>query len=919
MPGPAALRNSTARRLAALLVPLLLAPGCTSPLGSVSDHPGLEEQTFALGALDNNDWFHQSNVVLAYLGSDVDGAGDVDGDGYDELLVGAPGDEDGDHYSGGAFLFVGSAQGPAGAPTWSYETQGESVFGGAVAGIGDVNADGYDDLVVGDYMYSNGEDREGALYLFLGSATGPGAVPDQILESGVANERAGATADAAGDVNGDGYDDVIVGGYNGQLQAWLYAGSAAGLDPVPLWHYQTGIYQSRFTTSVAGVGDFDGDGYDDVALGHPEYTGGQDWEGQVSLFLGSATGPSAIADWEMEPNRPYAAAGRAVTGGDVNGDGYADLIFSAPVQYVGGPDSCGAVYVFEGGPQLPGQYPDQLISGGGDPQQFGFSLDAGDLDGDGLADLAVGAIRFTGEEDEDGAAYVYSRSAAGLEADPIWRAEGGEENAHLGFSVAVVRDLDGDGDGELLVSATGWSAGQAGEGAAFLFLGPVEDADGDGFGPNQDCDDQDAAIYPGADEYCDDVDNDCDGVVDEPGGLEPRTWYLDQDGDLYGTAVTTVACACPPGYAADTDDCDDADPWTYPGAEDLPGDGVDQNCDGVDNQDADGDGWTVDDGDCLDADPNAYPGAVEVWYDGVDQDCDGGDDYDQDGDSWPSDIATGWDCDDTAPAVLPWHCGHVDDLIVDGTATTLSGAQTYRAAWIVNGGRVRLIPHDGAADTGWLSIEAEAIYLDGTSAIAANGAGYRGGLPLMHGEGAGGGQGGGPQHHAGGGGGHGAMGGWGMSYECDHWDTTGGAPYGGALDGQLDLGSGGGGGDAYWPIKGAGGDGGGAIGLYAPLVVVEGRILADGRPRSGPIESRTGGGGAGGTVILDGDDVECSGILTARGGRGTGTWEGSGGSGAGGRIQVFYLTGDVGDCTTDVAAGDPVCNTGGDGTTYLGP
>ncbi len=210
-------------------------------------------------------------------------------------------------------------------------------------------------------------------------------------------------------------------------------------------------------------------------------------------------------------------------------------------------------------------------------------------------------------------------------------------------------DCDGDWD-EDAVDADTW----------------YPDADGDGYGPDDgavvaceqpedhvgiggDCDDGDDQSFPGADEYCDEADNDCDGEVDEDGALDPTTWYLDLDGDGFGLAEdTTEACAPPSGYAAVDGDCDDSDDTIYPGADEYC-DTIDQDCDGEPDDadavdaptwyhDVDGDGYGSDDievrqcwasgdlvsdgSDCNDANDEVNPGEVELC-DGLDNDCDG--------------------------------------------------------------------------------------------------------------------------------------------------------------------------------------------------------------------------------------------------------------------------------------------------------
>jgi hypothetical protein len=231
---------------------------------------------------------------------------------------------------------------------------------------------------------------------------------------------------------------------------------------------------------------------------------------------------------------------------------------------------------------------------------------------------------------------------------------------------------------------------------------------------NTDCDDRDAAQYPGADEYCNGEDDDCDGIVDEDDALDVSTWYADTDGDTYGdAAVSDIDCNQPTGYVADNTDCDDADPAQHPGADEYCN-GEDDDCDGMVDEDdaldvatwyadADGDtygdagrsdidcdqptGYVADDTDCDDTDPAQYPGATE-YCNGEDDDCDGTVDEDDafdvstwyadvDGDTYgdagntdidctqPSGyVADSSDCDDSDPAQYPGadeYCNGEDD------------------------------------------------------------------------------------------------------------------------------------------------------------------------------------------------------------------------------------------------------------------
>ena len=201
-----------------------------------------------------------------------------------------------------------------------------------------------------------------------------------------------------------------------------------------------------------------------------------------------------------------------------------------------------------------------------------------------------------------------------------------------------------------------------------------------------DCDDIDSVTYPGADELCDDVDNDCDGEIDELGAINETIWYQDADGDGYGDiAVTVSACNQPAGYVLNASDCLDVYASMYPGAPDLC-DGLINDCTQLNlidvESDLDGDGFvecTIDasgwmgDGtivggeDCDDTDGSVSPVAIELC-DGIVNVCGGslsGDETDDDGDGyveclidsfgWQGDISVvgGGDCDDTQASVAP--------------------------------------------------------------------------------------------------------------------------------------------------------------------------------------------------------------------------------------------------------------------------
>jgi hypothetical protein len=242
----------------------------------------------------------ESNQADAYLGASVAGAGDVNGDGYADVIVGATGFDAGEDPDGGAaFVFLGSASGiasgnPSTADARLVSYQRFSEMGSSVAGAGDVNGDGYGDVIVGAQSYSAGELYEGAAFVFLGSASGIAdgdpSTADTRLEPDYTGARLGQTVAGAGDVNGDGYADAILGS---EGAAYLFLGSASGIasgDSSTAAAELHPEHASSIDMSVASAGDVNGDGYADVIVGAYLVTADQVREGAAFVYLGGSSG-----------------------------------------------------------------------------------------------------------------------------------------------------------------------------------------------------------------------------------------------------------------------------------------------------------------------------------------------------------------------------------------------------------------------------------------------------------------------------------------------------------------------------------------------------------------------------------------------------------------------------------------------------
>lgn len=235
------------------------------------------------------------------------------------------------------------------------------------------------------------------------------------------------------------------------------------------------------------------------------------------------------------------------------------------------------------------------------------------------------------------------------------------------------------------------------------------DQDGDAYDNGVDCDDTKASVNPGMNEDCSTAsDDDCDGSADDIDGDGCTMFNKDADGDSYGT--TTTACACGPTgvyTASNDDDCNDADASSYPDAPETYYDGIDEDCDGASDYDADGDGADAEafgGDDCDDTDATVYAGAAETYYDGMDADCAGDSDYDVDGDGYDAEAGGGTDCDDFTATIHPGATETVADTVdqdcdgVDSCYTDADG-DNYGTTVVVDGSTLNCGSGTGAAES----------------------------------------------------------------------------------------------------------------------------------------------------------------------------------------------------------------------------
>jgi len=429
----------------------------------------------------------------AHLAFQVAGAGDTDGDGYADLLVGAPFYDSNIGGGGRVFLYRGSASGPSSTPSWSYTgdiSNGELGF--AVAAAGDLNGDGYGDVAVGAPQYG-GAHNVGRVLVFFGSSAGLPAVPSAVIDGDQGGAGFGAALAGAGDVNGDGYDDLLVGqpyyqktAINGiryaSGRAFLYLGGPAGLSATPAAILEPETFGGNFGFSVAGTGDLDGDGLADIIVGNPMFdivAPGSDNQGRVYVYRGSSNGVDTTPVWTATGPQIHSLFGVSVAGaGDVNGDGYRDVVvgartWSSVINTSSDYESDeGLVEVFLGSGSGLGTSPGWTAQGPAAGSNFGISVSGGaDVNGDGFSDILVGASSVSHGEYNEGQVVVFYGSAAGPAASPGWAAESNQGAANFGLTVAFAGDVNGDTLDDILIGTQDYHDGFMQDGGAFLYEG----------------------------------------------------------------------------------------------------------------------------------------------------------------------------------------------------------------------------------------------------------------------------------------------------------------------------------------------------------------------------------------------------------------------------------------------------------------
>ncbi|MFN0276022.1 MAG: FG-GAP-like repeat-containing protein [Chitinophagales bacterium] len=423
-------------------------------------------------------WQGESNQALAEYGKSVGGAGDVNGDGFADVLVGCHYYSNPEFHEGKVFLYYGSPEGINPLEGWSFESNTENAtLGISVSGAGDLNNDGFDDVIVGAHTFTGDQNSEGKVYVFYGSEDGLGDVPDWEMEGNQEGCDFGGIVSEAGDVNGDSYDDIIIGAifYDGaevdQGRAYVFYGSEGGLTSTP-WTAEIAEPGITFGSHVSGAGDVNNDGFSEVIIGCRKYTNGENSEGGAFVFYGSPSGLEPDYTWHFESNLTGTKLGQSVsTAGDVNNDGFSDVIISGH-NYSQPETDEGYALNFNGSASGLSFAPDFQLESNLTNALFGNQCaNAGDVNGDGYDDVIIGSREYSNGETSEGRVYVFLGSSSGLLETDLWLAESNQESAFFGYSVSSAGDVNGDGADDVIIGAKYWDGGEEDEGGAFVFLG----------------------------------------------------------------------------------------------------------------------------------------------------------------------------------------------------------------------------------------------------------------------------------------------------------------------------------------------------------------------------------------------------------------------------------------------------------------
>ncbi len=404
------------------------------------------------------------------FGIAVDGAGDVNNDGFDDIIVGEFEYTGGNNQEGRALIFPGSPSGISATALWAVEGGANfAKFGVEVVGIGDINNDGFDDFAVGAELAGA---FEGRAYVYLG-----GAIPSTIpvftavppAPLGLPNIEAFGANITAGDFNCDGRTDLAVAGhlydgpgagndwgrvlvYNGDASAQLFDGAAPlQLDaPASETYFGDSLESGNFNGDSVGV-----NACDDLVVGQSRLSlGGSARRGRVSIYFGAAGGITT-AGWTVEGNSKDNRFGFGTGVGEANNDGLDDLVIGGYHAESGGIGTA-KLYVGNSNAGLMSTTPVWSVDGDANAK-FGRDVDILDADNNGFGDILVTAEKHIFSAGlTEGAVFIYFNASGTPATTPLWsETEGANANSNYGWNGGSAGDVNGDGFEDVFVGAFG--------------------------------------------------------------------------------------------------------------------------------------------------------------------------------------------------------------------------------------------------------------------------------------------------------------------------------------------------------------------------------------------------------------------------------------------------------------------------------
>ena len=501
------------------------------------------EPVLQLASLDSSTGFRLDGATVGdRSGFAVSAVGDVNGDGVDDLVIGAPYTSANGVNSGSSYIVFGSSSafGFGNDPLVTLSSlNGNTGFrldggttgdrsGFAVSAAGDINHDGIDDVIIGARSTDHNGSDSGSSYVVFGSSSAFSSVIDLSsldgstgfrLDGGTTGDQSGYSVSAAGDINGDGIDDMLIGAFrtdqNGgdSGSSYVVFGSSSAFDAVTNlsslngnsgFRLDGGTTGDNFGFSVSSAGDINDDGIDDVMIGARGADHNGSFSGSSYVVFGSSSPFSAVVGasslngstgFRLDGFTTGDQFGYSVSdAGDVNGDGIDDVIIGARSADHNGSDS-GSSYVVFGKKSAFNPVIDLSslngntgfrLDGDSTDDYSGFAVSAvGDINGDGIDDLMIGAPFADPNGLYSGSSYLVfgSRSLfnavidlSGLNGSTGFRLDGGTTDDQSGFAVSAAGDINNDGIDDLLIGALFADPNGSTSGSSYLVFG-VKDID----------------------------------------------------------------------------------------------------------------------------------------------------------------------------------------------------------------------------------------------------------------------------------------------------------------------------------------------------------------------------------------------------------------------------------------------------------